>query len=132
MQCNGRFRKVVTLIFQKINDQCDRVWFVMTWRHCTYCPPRNHFLQYSVSNGKDILDNSFCLYFIKSETFNIVYSKSPAYNNLNGPGVNIKGPCFTWISLVHLNIFHILLFLHFIIIYTIRRYNYYHALALCS
>ena len=26
---------------------------------------------------------------------NIVYSKSPVYNNLNGPGVNIKGPCFT-------------------------------------
>jgi hypothetical protein len=21
--------------------------------------------------------------------------KSPVYNNLNGPGVNIKGPCFT-------------------------------------
>jgi hypothetical protein len=27
--------------------------------------------------------------------YNIVYSKSPVYNNLNGPGVNIKGPCFT-------------------------------------
>jgi hypothetical protein len=26
---------------------------------------------------------------------NIVYSKSPVYNNLNDPGVNIKGPCFT-------------------------------------
>jgi hypothetical protein len=26
---------------------------------------------------------------------NIVYSKSPVYNNLNGPGVNIKCPCFT-------------------------------------
>jgi hypothetical protein len=26
---------------------------------------------------------------------NIVYSKSPVYNNLNSPGVNIKGPCFT-------------------------------------
>ena len=26
---------------------------------------------------------------------NVVYSKSPVYNNLNGPGVNIKGPCFT-------------------------------------
>jgi hypothetical protein len=26
---------------------------------------------------------------------NIVYSKFPVYNNLNGPGVNIKGPCFT-------------------------------------
>jgi hypothetical protein len=26
---------------------------------------------------------------------NIVYSKSPVYNNLNGPGVNIKGPYFT-------------------------------------
>jgi hypothetical protein len=26
---------------------------------------------------------------------NIVYSKSPVYTNLNGPGVNIKGPCFT-------------------------------------
>jgi hypothetical protein len=26
---------------------------------------------------------------------NIVYSKSPVYNNLNGPGVNIKDLCFT-------------------------------------
>ena len=26
---------------------------------------------------------------------NIVYSKSPVYNNLNGPGAHIKGPCLT-------------------------------------
>jgi hypothetical protein len=26
---------------------------------------------------------------------NIVYSKSPVYNNLNGPGVNIKCPSFS-------------------------------------
>ena len=31
---------------------------------------------------------------------NIVYSKSPVYNNLNGPGAHIKGPCFTTISLL--------------------------------
>jgi hypothetical protein len=35
------------------------------------------------------------LYFVNIFFFfhhNIVYSKSPVYNNLNGPGVNIKGP----------------------------------------
>jgi hypothetical protein len=35
----------------------------------------------------------FCFYFLLYH--NIVYSKSLFYNNLNGPGVNIKGPCFT-------------------------------------
>jgi hypothetical protein len=37
---------------------------------------------------------------------NIVYSKSPVYNNLNGPEVNIKGPI-----LFHL----IFLYIYFII-----------------
>ena len=32
----------------------------------------------------------FCFCFFHH---NIVYSKSPVYNNLNGPRVNIKGPC---------------------------------------
>ena len=32
-----------------------------------------------------------CLFFLHH---NIVYSKSPVYNNLNGPGVNIKGPMY--------------------------------------
>jgi hypothetical protein len=36
---------------------------------------------------------SICFVFFPPH--NIVYSKSPIYNNLNGPGVNIKGPCFT-------------------------------------
>jgi hypothetical protein len=39
-----------------------------------------------------------CWSLLKQSVFlyqNIVYSKSPVYNNLNGPGVNIKGPCFT-------------------------------------
>jgi hypothetical protein len=33
---------------------------------------------------------------------NIVYSKSPVYNNLNDPGAHIKCHCFTSISLFHL------------------------------
>jgi hypothetical protein len=45
-----------------------------------------------------------CFFFFFFSFFffhhNIVYSKSPVYNNLNDPGVNIKGPCFTKISLV--------------------------------
>jgi hypothetical protein len=32
---------------------------------------------------------------VSSVHHNIFYSKSPVYNSLNGPGVNIKGPCFT-------------------------------------
>ena len=38
---------------------------------------------------------SFFFFFFFFFYHNIVYSKSPVYNNLNGPGVNIKGPCFT-------------------------------------
>ena len=38
---------------------------------------------------------SFFFFFFFFFHHNIVYSKSPVYNNLNVPGVNIKGPCFT-------------------------------------
>jgi hypothetical protein len=37
-------------------------------------------------NKLELFRNNIC---------NIVYSKSPVYNNINGPGVDIKGPCFT-------------------------------------
>ena len=53
---------------------------------------------------RDILPDmgNILAYYLDKTTFffilfffhNIVYSKSPVYNNLNGPGVNIKGPCF--------------------------------------
>ena len=36
----------------------------------------------------------FCLFVFFFLHHNIVYSKSPVYNNLNGPGVNIKGPMY--------------------------------------
>jgi hypothetical protein len=43
-------------------------------------------------NTEEVLQFFFFIFFFHH---NIVYSKSPVYNNLNDPGVNIKGPCFT-------------------------------------
>jgi hypothetical protein len=45
-----------------------------------------------------LLDNDIsttAIHVKKNLHHNIVYSKSPVYNNLNGPGVNIIGPSFT-------------------------------------
>jgi hypothetical protein len=45
--------------------------------------------------------NRNSLYFVLFLHHNIVYSKSPVYNNINGPGVDIKGPCLNFFEITY-------------------------------
>ena len=66
---------------------------------CNYKPQlaRAHIFHYNgfstTQTSETLRVNNFHLVFTHIFFHNIVYSTSPVYNNLNGPGVNIKGPC---------------------------------------